>query len=153
MTEITKYVADDGTVFEDEDQCINYENYNLLQPYLQSMDLRLYNVDPNGNVEIIPMLRLCADLCAVIEEFNGLVAETEEALTAFLHVYDDYSYVKTDAFDEPGAYTYDSVDGEWTKVAPKAKYWNNIAAGMTLPKFKNKIAKEIYQKINGEESN
>ena len=153
MTEITKYVADDGKVFEDEDQCINYENYNLLKPYLQSMDLRLYNVDSTGNVEMIPMLRLDADLNTVIEEFNGLVAETEEALTMFLNVYAFYCYVNTDAFDEPGAYTYDSVADEWTKVATKAQYWNKISAGMTLPKFKNKIAKEVYQKINGEESN
>ena len=28
MTEITKYLADDGTEFEDEDQCLEYELRN-----------------------------------------------------------------------------------------------------------------------------
>lgn len=152
MKKITKYIADDGTIFEDESECLNYEHYKCLEPYLKSMDLRLYHVDPNGNAEIIPMQKICENLSNVMDLLDVIAAETSDALSAFLDIRTDYCYYDDDAFDAPGSYFYDPTSEAWTNVEEKLKYWQNVFRGTTLPKFKNNIAKEVYQKINGEES-
>ena len=43
MREVRRWVADDGTVFENEKECINYEqgiNYQLMSQYLRIFDRR-----------------------------------------------------------------------------------------------------------------
>lgn len=100
MTTITKYIAIDGTEFDFEHDCVNYE-INLNKPD----DNELILIDKNG----IRLLNTPKGL----EECMYIKIENEKALEWVERISDDYGYYSLDSI---GCFYYDTNDNMWYEV-------------------------------------
>ena len=109
MTTITKYIAIDGTEFDFEHECVNYE-IDLNKPD----DNELTLIDKNG----IRLLNTPKGL----EECMYIKIENEKALEWVDRISDDYGYYSPTSI---GMFYYDMDDNMWYEVndiLTKAKY-------------------------------
>lgn len=100
MTTITKYIAVDGTEFDYEIDCVNYE-INLNKPDSDKLIL----IDKNG-------IRL-SNTPKGLEECMYIKIENEKALEWVERISDDYGYYSPDSI---GCFYYDTNDNMWFEV-------------------------------------
>ena len=108
MTEITKWVADDGEEFEDYDECREYEIGLELKAHKDAIHLWDYRKNPIS-------LHDEGDY----EKAYYLLIETEPALNALENIASEYWSVQTpgnDGFSKPGLFVWDEDDDCWMCV-------------------------------------
>jgi hypothetical protein len=118
MIEIKYYRADDGTEFEEEEDCLNYESGLKLQ----SVEGELFLYDCDG--EPIPLNN------AEIGEIEFIHCVTPRALDAFTQFYEIQGCYMPDELrnsETPMYSFYDYRDGVWNNLKEEYENLNRIA--------------------------
>ena len=112
MRECRYWIANDGTEFRSEEQCIAYEdelNFQNLNGACACFDQDMKSVDPLDDVRFIKYLRL----------------NTPEAVAWVKEYHERIGYV-TDGLSTPGIYVYNEDSYEWDNMEELIKTYQDI---------------------------
>lgn len=116
MKEITMFQADDGKMFDDEDECRDYEHEVATKAV-------------NGQIALFDMHRKPLSLLQAVDDAFYARVDTEEALDWFKDALYDQGYTSEglEWYGKPDIYIWDrneTVNASWLS-------WNKIVEGMT----------------------
>ena len=112
---ISKYKANDGTMFNDEDECLRYE----LEQAVKNSRFVIYNADG----EEINILDVGADDALSNAEY--VTVESEESLAAYNNLCEFYGYY---AIESTGHWYYDHDEDEWMRYEDLSRRFNEITS-------------------------
>lgn len=121
MTEIRYWVADDGTKFDEEWDCIQYERKQKIEEYKEDIKLYRYNLEP------IPIEQARPDMLSIIKVNSIMAADcihewfTEEGYESPFYGHSLESMVGTWVYGE----LIDEGD-EWIKLEDKIEKLQNL---------------------------
>ena len=127
MTEITKYIADDGTEFDYEDECLDYERgIKILKVYgFRAYDRQGKEIFPKNYIK--DMDDFTYDVCYLkIENIRGW-EEFEELCN---DEFDTYFYDGLDSISETGLYFKDDDHDYWASWDYEYEKLRNIRKKM-----------------------
>ncbi len=114
MTEVHYWLANDGTLWTDEEECKNYET----QLSFNSIKDSFCALDGSGQ-ELIPIY--------YADSIEYVSLKTQEALDWWKNRLKQLGYI-TDGLTEPGNYYYDSNNYEWDLLKNKIDFYTTIKA-------------------------
>lgn len=121
------YIADDGTEFEDEQECIDYERRN--NKVAQEMLSQIHCYDHNFREMTVSEKRRDYDLEGMLQAVYYIRFDSCEALEWLNEQFDYYGYTKIEphiAFDEDDILMWYDGDETWESVNDKIGYYNDI---------------------------
>lgn len=133
MTEITKWVADDGEEFEDYDECREYEIGLKLDWHKNAIHLWDYRRNP-----------IALDDESDYERAFFLLIENKSAFDALEEIASEYWSIQTpgnDGFDEPGLFFWDEDDDCWKCVEQEIAQLRELQEQFTPTKLIKPINK------------
>lgn len=141
MKEISMYVADDGKMFDDEDECREYELKQALGNFQDGITLYGYN---GNKVEINDFSGDAIEFRGLIDEAYFIKATSADALEALTDLFYEYG-IDTSGLDwngEPDIFVYGDLcpngnSGQWNS-------WNE-----TVKKLQD-FKEEYIDKMRGE---
>lgn len=112
MTEITKYIADDGKEFDDEDECLNYERGTKIK---KVYGFKAYN---RQGEEIFPKDYISSDMDDFVYDAYYIRITNIQGWEEFEELcndeFDTYFYDGLDEISETGLYFKDDDHDCWT---------------------------------------
>lgn len=112
MQEVIKYVADDGTEFEEEDECLDYERKTLLANF-SYRGLRAFNGNKQElSVENYTEIESLLDISWFLIIPNKIKDEFAEALQEEVG-HNSFSYCIDDSEDDENLFYWDDQEDCW----------------------------------------
>lgn len=116
MKTIVTYVAEDGTKFDDEHKCMDYEEKISIQKIYDS-GIRFYDYD---------FKRIEKENIIDTKNIAYIYIPNEEIYNSLILILDLYLYDISIAYTDNGYYYYNSVTGNYESLEEKIKYFSSI---------------------------
>lgn len=116
MKTIVIYVAEDGTKFDDEHECMSYEEKISIQKIYDS-GIRFYDYD---------FKRIEKENIIDTKNIAYIYIPNEEIYNSLILILDLYLYDISIAYTDNGYYYYNSITGDYESLEEKIKYFSSI---------------------------
>lgn len=110
MEEVVMFKAEDGTLFEDADDCVSYEFELAKQEFILQNELLLFTDFNSKPVNLFKETNF--------EDFDIIVFKSQQALDYFVKVCESLD-LTVDGIDDIGGYYYNHEGWRWEKISEK----------------------------------
>lgn len=116
MEHIEYFLANDGTRFDDEEECLDYEFRQMLFPLKN--DLQFFNSKQEPITSADYLDRICY-----------IIVKTDKALKTMYKIFDYYGII-SDNIDRPSVYRYDFDRMKWRNVLAEMNALQSILTNL-----------------------
>lgn len=120
MEHIEYFLANDGTRFDDEEECLDYEFRQILTPLKDGLQLFNSKKEPIKSADYLD--RTCY-----------IIVKTREALEALYAIFAYYGII-SDNINRPSVYRYDFDRMKWCDVLAEMDALQNILTDLNYEK-------------------